>query len=79
MQAVVETEQGEASESSKELDMGLHLVGTGQVTEYHLDDKKEEERMEEEKEEEKKIPETKRSRWTRTWTAPWFGPGPGPV
>ena len=57
---MVETEQREASESSKELDVGLQLDGTDQVTEYHLDDKKEEERMEEEKEEEKKIPKTKK-------------------
>ena len=55
---MVETEQREASESSQELDVGLQLGDTGQVTEYHLDDKKVEERIEEEEEKEKKIPKS---------------------
>ena len=68
---MVKTEQGEASESPKELDVGLQRVDTDQVMEYHLDNRKDEERVEEEEEEEKNTPETKRSRWIRTWTAPW--------
>ena len=39
LQAVVEIEHREASEPSQELDVGLQLDDTGQVTEYHLDDK----------------------------------------
>ena len=42
---MVEIEQREASESSQELDVGLQLDDTDQVTEYHLDDKKVKERM----------------------------------
>ena len=45
LQAVVEIEQRKASESSQELDVGLQLDDTDQVTEYHLDDKKVKERM----------------------------------
>ena len=66
LQALVETEQRESSKSSNELDVGLQLGGTDQVTEDHLDDKKGEERKEEEEEEKKKIPKTEKSRWTRT-------------
>ena len=42
---MVEIEQRKASESSQELDVGLQLDDTDQVTEYHLDDKKVKERM----------------------------------
>ena len=49
--AVVETEQGEASESPKELDKGPHRVDIDQVMEYQLDNRKEERRVEEEGEE----------------------------
>ena len=61
-QAVVDIEQGEASKSPKELDEGPQRVDTDRVTEYHLDNKKEEERVQEEQEEEKNTPETKTSR-----------------
>ena len=44
LQALVEIEQRKASES-QELDVGLQLDDTDQVTEYHLDDKKVKERM----------------------------------
>ena len=67
LQAVVETQLSEASESSQELDAGLQLDNTGQVTEYHLDDKEVKDIIEEEEEKERKMP---KSRWTRTWSAP---------
>ena len=53
---MVETDQGEASESPKELDEGPHMVDIDQVMEYQLDNRKEERRVEEEGEEEKKTP-----------------------
>ena len=37
LQVVVKTEQRKTSESSQELDVGLQLGDTGQVTEYHLE------------------------------------------
>ena len=65
LQAVVEIEQRKASESSQELDVGLQLDDTGQVTEYHLDDKKVKESNERASKANKLW-----NWWRNMWTAP---------
>ena len=63
---MVKIEQREASKSSQELEAGLQLNDTAQVTKYQLDAKKVKGRMEEEEKKEKKNPKSRKSSWTRT-------------
>ena len=49
----------EVSESSQEMDEGLRMGDTGQVTEYYLKEEEVRRKREEEEEEEEKIPTSK--------------------
>ena len=62
---MVETEQREVIESSQELDEGLGMDDTDQVTEYHLDDKKVKESNERASKANKLW-----NWWINMWTAP---------
>ena len=72
VQAADEAEQREVDGSTQELDGGLEVDDTDQVTEDHFDDKKAGERYEEGEEGKKRAPKASKLRNSlrNMWTAP---------